>query len=252
MSDTPNRSPLTLIAILAVVIALGIGGVAVFLNKPSVGSAPDQPGPGQLTPGQSATNQPAPAANDPILGDVSHFDPIGTYPAIAKYAGSNLQLSSINIYFVRSDGTLDLTASYKPHVYYYFFQNLDTPPSDAPPIGAGGKLNEKWYQPVSVDVRAPENAGDKPSVDRYDTKPTNEKQHLISPPTCSLKKFWSVALEKGAPRNAVATVDYNFDGYYFAISDTSLRLEFTADCQYIRGTGLTPEPTETESAQSAG
>src|SRR5689334_903508 len=116
-----------------------------------------------------------PVSNNSILGDGSHFDPIATYPDIAKYAGSNLQLSSISFYYVHSDGAMDLNANYNPHVYYSFFQPLSAPPTDAPPIGAGGKLNEKWYQPVNVNVNG-RDGSDGPKLNRYDSKPTNRTQ----------------------------------------------------------------------------
>lgn len=185
------------------------------------------------------------SASDPILGDVSHFDPIATYPDIAKYAGDNLRLSSANFYYVRSDGTLDLYAKYKPHVYYYFYKLMDGRPPDAPPVGAGGKLNEKWYQPVDVNVTGPENSDKPPKLERYDSQPTNTTQQSLPAPTCSFKKFWAVALEKGAPQNAVATIYYGSHGYSFRISDTSVNLDFNFQCELTRGIGLTPEPTDT-------
>jgi hypothetical protein len=225
-----KRPRLTLVLVL--VIALGAFGLAVSCSNdeparpPSIPSLPPEP-----------TNA--------IIGDGSHFDPISTYPDIAKFAGDDLQLSSIHFYFVRSDGTLDLNAKYQPHVYYYFFQRMDGRPADAPPVGAGGKLNEKWYQPVSVDIRARNRPGERLDPQRSASQPTNTTQQAIPAPSCSLQRLWSVALAQGAPKDAVATIDYDARGYSFRISDTSVSLTFDNQCQYLGGTGLTPEPTET-------
>ena len=195
------------------------------------------------------TNQPNTAVpalpTDPILGDGSHFDPVAAYPQIAKIAGDGLHFIGMDIYYVRSDGTLDLNASYKPYANYSFFQYMDGAPTDAPPVGAGGKLNAKWYQPSLVAVRGPDNPGEKSKVDRYDEKPTNAMLPIVPAPTCPLKQLWAVALDKGAPIKAVATIYYDVKGYYFRINDTSVSLQFDTNCAFTRGTGLTPEPTDT-------
>lgn len=236
MLPTPKRSKLSvalvfLCAFSAMSLAVACDSVS---DRPSANSA------------NSVSASAVPDTANTILGDGNHFDPIVAYPAIAKYAGSDLQLSSIHIYYVRSDGTLDLNAkSYQPHVYYYFFERMDGRPTDAPPVGAGGKLNERWYLPVDVDVTAPSHAGDKPELRRYEGKATNDTQQAIPAPTCSVRRLWSVALEKGAPPDAVATIDYGDNGYYFRISDTSVSLSFDFKCQLTRGTGLTPEPVDT-------
>jgi len=235
IKELPNkRSALNRLAVLILA-----GSIAVVAASCSSNTTP----PTEMS--TASTLSPTAAPTDSLLGDVSHFGPIALYPAIAKYAGDNLRLSYINIYYVRADGTLNLTAKYKPHVDYNFFRLMDGPPPDAPPVGAGGKLNERWYQPVYVDIEGPDSFNEKPQLRHNNGKPTNSTQQAIPAPTCSLKQFWSVALEKGAPRDAVATIYYSNRGYSFSISDTSVRLEFNNQCAFTQGVGLTPEPTDT-------
>src|SRR3954464_13188731 len=56
----------------------------------------------------------------PIPGDAARFDVQATYPDIEKFAGDQLQLVNISMKFVKSDGTLDLTADYGATVSYRF------------------------------------------------------------------------------------------------------------------------------------
>src|SRR5690349_4318553 len=92
-----KRSLLTPIVLL--MIAFGALGLAAACD-----SAPDNP-PANPVRANAVSASVVPDTANAILGDESHFDPIAVYPAIAKYAGNDLQLSSIHIYYVRSDGT---------------------------------------------------------------------------------------------------------------------------------------------------
>jgi hypothetical protein len=201
-----------------------------------------------VTPPTSANSQPtvtiAPAI-DSTLGDVTHFDPIATYAAVSKQAGDGAKLERISFNYVRSDGTLDLTASYDPHVYYFFYKEMDGAPTNAPPVGAGGKLNQHWYRPIDIDVKRREDSGTISYIDQYASDATNEAKHPVAAPTCPLKGLWDVALGKGAPPKAVATIYYDTGGYNFTINDTSVSLQFDLKCQFKSGIGLTPPPTDT-------
>src|SRR4051812_7881088 len=74
-----------------------------------------------------------------VPGDAAHFDPVASYPSVLDYAGTGAKLISVNAYYVRSDGTVELNASYSPAPYvdYEFVHKLDKAPANAPPIGAG-------------------------------------------------------------------------------------------------------------------
>ncbi len=157
-----------------------------------------------------------------VPGDPSHFDPIASYETIHKFAGETLDLDSIVISYVRSDGTLDLKAGYDPTVNYRFFHELSTPPPSAPPLGSKGVTDQKWDDQVEVVVQPSRIISIGGNV---------QGLTAISAPTCSMKRLWSAAIEKGAPSDAVASVVINKSGYYFSIRNTKTSLHFDADCR---------------------
>jgi hypothetical protein len=160
-----------------------------------------------------------------VPGDGSHFDPIAAYDAVHKFAGDTLDLASITITYVRSDGTLDLMAPYDPNVDYRFMRELLTPPPNSPPVGVKGVTDQKWDNQVEVLIQPSRMI----SVG-------GDVQGLIraAAPTCSLTTLWSTAIEKGAAKDAVATVRYDHNGYNFRIKNTSTDLNFDTDCHLKR------------------
>jgi hypothetical protein len=182
-----------------------------------------------------------------LPGDAARFDPIAALPDVRAYAGEGVQLTSIDATYVRSDGTLDLTiSSYYPSVTYEFVRQLDAPPPDAPPIGAGGSVDGLWFEPVEIRAYQPgqwrsvtrTGGGVRTSysymnrgMQRETGDPTTSPDPAISDPACSFAELWRVALQRDAPESAVAIIDYESDGYTFSISDISLHLEFTQDCK---------------------
>lgn len=184
-----------------------------------------------------------------VSGDAAHFDPITSLPDVRAYAGEGAQLTSIDANYVRSDGTLDLTASsYLPRATYEFVRELDAPPPDAPPIGAGGSVNGRWYEPVEIAVYQPGqwrsvtrigggvsnsytymNQGMQREVDDATSSP----EPILPDPTCSFADLWQVALKQDAPADAVAIIDYEADGYSFNISGASIYLQFDQQCKLV-------------------
>jgi hypothetical protein len=77
----------------------------------------------------------------------------------------------------------------------------------------------------------------------------------VSSPTASIYDEFALTLRapqavvgrgrtRDAPRDAVATITYNADGYDFRISDVSIFLNFDFDCQLQQGgSGVQPAPT---------
>jgi hypothetical protein len=199
----------------------------------------------------------------PVPGDSRHFDPIAAYPVIVDYAGGKSNLVSIFALYVRSDGTLDLNASYRPYVTYEFYREMDTPPADAPPVGAGGTVSGTWYEPVQIRAYEPGqwrrvsgggvgytymNQG----MERDTSSPTtNPSDEFVDMPVCSFKQLWDVALTKDAPKDAVATIEYDIDGYEFRISDTSISLEFDFDCQLKGDDSSAPAPAPAPTVEPA-
>lgn len=179
----------------------------------------------------------------PLPGDAARFYPLAELDAIQEYAGANAELISIDAYYVRSDGSIDLTVtSYYPYVNYQFVRELDEPPADAPPVGAGGSTSGTWYEPVEIRAYQPGqwrrvsgsslsytymNQGMQREVD-------SPRATLPSPivplPACSYGDLWDVALAQDAPAEAVAIIEYDANGYTFSISDVSLRLQFDLNC----------------------
>lgn len=183
-----------------------------------------------------------------VAGDVSKFDPIVGLDQAADYAGEGAKLTSFEARYVKPDGTMDLTASYHARTEYKFVRELSEPPQDAPPVGAGGSLTDKWYEPVTVIVHDPGQVSHVTSIggnfsysgtyvnkgmEKNVSKPVSRLYDPILPsPSCSFVDLWSVAIAKGAPEKAVATIGYDANGYEFDIRDASIDLMFDKDCQY--------------------
>lgn len=184
----------------------------------------------------------------PFSGDPSMFDPVNAYNEVQAQAGSDTLLTEIDATMVKSDGTLDLTAEYKPapHVTFTFYELLDTPPEDAPPTGAS-----QWYQRVKIEAYQPgqwrhvisrggeinmEYSYQNKGLDKDISTPTSSKpsQEFIDPPSCHFSEIWEKAIEQGASPEYVANISYDEDGYAFIIRDTKIRLQFDTNCQLIQ------------------
>jgi len=183
----------------------------------------------------------------PVGGDPANFDPIANFDSMQAFAGEDARLVKFEAQFVRSDGTLDLTASYlpSPRVDAEFMVEVDAP-TDAPPLGAGG--GGTWYEQISIEAytlnqsrRVTTTTASSrvtytyvnEGMTRSVSSPQTAKPVFLEPPTCPFEAFWRVALAEGAPTEAVATITYDEDGYRFSIRDISVSLEFTTDCEPV-------------------
>ena len=180
-----------------------------------------------------------------VPGDATHFDPIANFAAIKAYAGEGALLTDFSAAYVHSDGTLDLTADYYPHVSLEFVIPT-TAPANAPPIGAGGSTTGQWYLPVDIDIFSPGQwrnvSGSSVSytyvnkgMERDVSDPTSSDQTILSDPTCPLAALWQEAVKHDAPQSAVAIISYDTGGYNFSINDVSVYLQFDPDCQLTSG-----------------
>ena len=184
-----------------------------------------------------------------VSGDPISFDPVASLPEVKEFSGEGSKLLSIDAMYVRSDGTLDLTAtSYRPTVDYEFYRETAAP-EDAPPIGAGGSIERKWYETVTVSVYRPGETRHVTSMggginksyyytnkgmDRSVDGPTGVVPGVeLAEPKCSFADLWKVALEEGAAEDAVAMIEYTEDGYDFSISGLDINLEFDAECTLL-------------------
>jgi len=190
-----------------------------------------------------------------IPGDATAFDPIASLPAVQAHAGAAAELLSIEAKFVKSNGTLDLTVTdpYRPRVEYEFFIPEQADGKAAPPLGAGGVEGGFYNKKVSVDVYEPGQwrhvrtfGGDVSSEYSYQNKGMDRDEGSLvfdnprpaPAPACSFGVLWQVAMEKGAPADALAGIRYNltYDGeprYEFRIEGSNHKYEFKADCQIV-------------------
>lgn len=220
--------------------SLLIGAVAVY--SAVIGFTADNPI-GQLFTQLTGVTLPETVA---VPGDASRFDPLEGLAAAQALAGEDAQLSGISAYYVRIDGTMDLNAEYSPAPYtdYEFLRPVPRP-DDAPPVGVAGTTNGQWYEPITVSAYRPGqrrrvtqigggvsssydyvNQGMTKDVSEPTTSPFGE---TIEAPTCSFTDFWETALTQDAPRDAVAIIEYDEEGYTFNISGV-VYLRFDHDC----------------------
>jgi hypothetical protein len=182
----------------------------------------------------------------PLKSDPKHFDPFAGLAEVRERVGKNAHLIEISAYYVRSDGTMDLEATYKPspNVTYTFQVPVDKPPSDAPPVGVGSTTRDSvWLQEVEVECYQP---GQGRSVSRssggtrvsysYHNEGMDFSRHSpamqpfkddIGDPKITTVALWKIALDKGAPKDAVAIINDSGTGYRFNIS--AAKIFFTCD-----------------------
>jgi hypothetical protein len=193
--------------------------------------------------GAAIVGLPPPYTRD-LPDDATAFDPLAQYELVRSFAGGDVLLTEIDAYYVKPDGTLDLLADYGAWVRYEFVRAVSAPP-DAPPIGAGGSDSE-WYEVLTVQASRPGtnivNSGSGRlgwTTLRWVSKglaletedATTRIDTPVEVPRCSFRDLWAYALEDGAPQNAVATINYDENGYYFLISGTEYNYQFTTTCE---------------------
>lgn len=184
-----------------------------------------------------------------IEGDPARFDPVAGLPQVMRVAGAGARLERIHAAGVRRDGTLDLTAGYTPapRATYSLVRDAQ-PPDPAPPIGAGGSLDGRWYQSLRIEAYRP---GQRRQVTRISGNSRVRYSYVnrgldldegnvsgkagapIPPPACRFDRLWADAIAQGAPAGAVAQIDYDDDGYVFNIPGVFLR-RYGADCAVRR------------------
>lgn len=186
-----------------------------------------------------------------VPGDPAAFDPIASFTQIVVYAKGEadaIRFIEMDATYVKSDGTLDLTAeSYFPQVTYRFAIPSERP-EDAPPIGAGGSTGD-YEQLVTIKAWRP---GQMRSVRRteggvsteYTYKHLGLERDIDDPspagreegedvPVCSFADLWETAIQHDAPRDAVAIIRYDDGEYTFNISGVSIYLRFNQSCELI-------------------
>ena len=180
----------------------------------------------------------------PLTSNPKNFDPFAGIEEVRAKVSPKAKLVSVQASFVRSDGTMDLTATYRPapRVTYEFDVVLDKAPAEAPPVGAGRGTNDVWVQHVRVDCYEP---GQRRHVKRISGSSSAEYDYInegmdvdrgtpgmtkpptdIGSPKLTTANIWKLALAAGAPKDAVAQIEFDQNGYELSISGTSINLQF--------------------------
>lgn len=190
---------------------------------------------------------------------ITAFNPTRVLPEVQRYAGANAELVKFEAYFVRSDGTMDFTAEYRPRLTYTFVRKRTT--KDTAPIGTGQK--GRAYEIIEVEVREPtwihtstSSGGVKKETTEHhkgmnrtarDGSESDWKERT-SLPACGVEKVWKAARkDAGASKDAVATITWDHEGYEFQIDDLDIRARYDGDCHALDDSG---KPIKTPSRRA--
>ncbi len=220
-SGFPRLAPTAVVVALLALIIAGVIWLISTQTLPTPSHVPDLGGPIVET-----------AA---VPGDPGHFDPIASYEQVHQFAGADLDLGYLLIDYVRADGTLDLTAPYDPRVQYRFFRELSTPPPSAPPVGVQGVTEQPWDDMNEILIQPRRMLSSRGNVQGLKRLPA---------PICSMKTLWGVAIARGAPKDAVASVFYDSTGYHFRIENTRFDMDFDPTCKLMADTSASPTPPD--------
>ncbi len=146
--------------------------------------------------------QPAVTPDASLPGGLHAFDPIAGLALARERSplGTEGALSAIRAQYVSSNGRVDLDApAYRGQVDYEFW----VPPAasaaePAAPVGVPRTLAMGRH----ASVRVPSGGMDPGFVTPY------INGQSLPAPRCSLEGLWAVAMSRGAPRDAVATISY--------------------------------------------
>lgn len=168
--------------------------------------------------------------------DESSYDPIASFPeaeALADAREDGLEFVHLSARFVRSDGTMDLTADYAPTALYQWSGAND----GSRPLGAGGE--KQLLRTVRATDFGFELAATLPGGEKYyDFNLGLRRSDAVGAgaapapkPTCGFAKLWKEAIARGADANAVAVINYGAAGYHFQIDGTPFQMSFGNDCK---------------------
>jgi len=170
------------------------------------------------TTGCTAPNTAAPP------GVLERFDPSASFAAMASFAGPQARLVTLRATGVGVDGTMNLPATSGPKVEAEF---VAAAIAGDPELEPDAKYAVGHAVRVLLTVGAPH--GEHRGMGRAPNGRATGKERTVEPPACTFADLWTRAIELGAPRAGTATIDYDADGYAFAIDGQEVR-RFTADC----------------------
>ncbi len=169
-----------------------------------------------------------------VPGDPTRFDPMAGLDEVLAWGGPEARLERIYVSGVRRDGTLDLTADFSraPSVTYELHRTVEAP-DPAPPVGAGGSADGRWFQSLRIEAIKPGKRRQTTRIgggsaerlwyvsrglDRHAGDVTGAPSQAAIPlPTCDLANLWTLAIAQGAPPDAIARIRYDARGYTLAV-----------------------------------
>jgi hypothetical protein len=183
----------------------------------------------------------------PVPGEASRFRPIDALAEIRQKAGKEARLTQLRIDFIKSDATVDLTAEYKPgpSVTYTFIRPSASPPKNLPPVGAGRAPDDIWIEEVEARCYLPGQMSlitktggainkryqlvNKGYVVKVGSPRMGKLPEELALTKVSIEAMWAAAIAKGAPKAAVARIEYEVDESSFSIDKTNVRLRWDAN-----------------------
>jgi hypothetical protein len=185
-------------------------------------------------------------------GDPRARDALAILPEVKAFAGEDACLVSAEAQYVRSDGTIDMKASYVPAyadvIAYEFVVPFEPPsPDRSLPIGVRPPVSTETVASVEVRITNPQlvdAGGTWGGTTTHDPRRhrgmlrregvREPKPHrVVPPPRCTLAGLWAEAIRHGAPADAVATIRYDWRGYRLQILHTEHDLRFDDACRVM-------------------
>ncbi len=172
--------------------------------------------------------EPAPPTSEGLSGYPSRVDPLETL-ALARELSERDQLRRIVANGVRADGTIDLDA---PHssIRYEFDSALGEGPE--PPRPPGTVRHARYCGRQSVQVTRAGIFADQDQP-RAPCRPLAGEP--LPEPRCTLQQLWSRALERRAPSDGRATIEYyrahEGPAWRFSIPSASVSFTLFGDCE---------------------
>lgn len=181
--------------------------------------------------------------------DLHSYDAVAGLDQARTFAGgAEAKLIQIRGDSVRSDGTIDAYAEYRPSIHYEFLR--PAPQNEDLPVGAPGRGS--GYETVRITVMKPgwthvESNGNERDYRRLGMErdvrsaSKSELDDVVDDPRCTFAKLWQVAAAEGVTTDAVADINYEMlhavnprPGYEFVIREIDVRIELDADCQIVK------------------
>lgn len=184
---------------------------------------------------------PEPATTDGISGWPSAVDPIATLAA-ARRATARVRLRGISMEGVASDGSIDFGGG-GARVRYAFQSLAGEGPQ---PARAPGELPKRSFcGKQNVHLR-PDGLVADPDLTDFPCPPGQIED--LPEPRCGPREVWRRAVEKGAPTDRLARIEYYRarvgPAWRFELPGTPHRYSFYGDCgrelDTMEGTGFVP------------